>query len=137
MRNDTLTRIIDAIPNSVTVINDDCSILAANKTARQFIGVEGLGVNSFKCHKVIRNSIESRDGSKSRCPIEAVLSTGTTIMVTHNHCIDEDLILEIHVAPFKKEEGKTVQLVMSCRDFVSHEPAEETPIMETRIRNAP
>ncbi len=122
MKDDTLSRFVDAIPNSVMVIDHDYGILAANKAALGLTGADGIGVDTLKCHKILRNADEPCDTS-IRCPIRECISTGVPVTLTQNHCIGGSRSHEVHVAPFKEEPGKATQFVMSCRDNSGHEQA--------------
>ncbi|MCP4679143.1 MAG: PAS domain-containing protein [Deltaproteobacteria bacterium] len=117
MRNDTLIRIIDTLPNSVMVINADFVVIAANKAAREWTKVDTLGFDTLKCHKVLYNSNKPCDSSKRRCPIKEVISTETPVTLTHNLCMDGSIVHEIHVAPFREEPGQTAQFIISCHDI--------------------
>ncbi|MCP4676962.1 MAG: PAS domain-containing protein [Deltaproteobacteria bacterium] len=124
MRNDMLNMIINAIPDSVMIVDSDFKILAANERALSLLKPdEPIDDGATKCHKALHGFHAPCDDTIGRCPIKEVMSTGTSVTCTHCFHRNDDLIHEVHVAPFKEEDGKTVQFMMLCRDITKRREA--------------
>jgi PAS domain S-box-containing protein len=112
-----LQSVIDAFPDSLTVIDRDHSVVLANRKAREVFGLPDPDSNDFKCYEAHQRKSPCT-GENEPCPLREVIATKAPVRVYHRHLAPEgkELAVAVDAAPVFDDQGEVVQIVESCRD---------------------
>lgn len=112
-----LQSVIDAFPDSLTVIDRDHSVVLANRTAREVFGLKDLGGDCCKCYQIHHRETPC-SGENEPCPLRQVIATKAPVRVRHTHFDSEgkEISVAVDAAPVFDHQGEVVQIVESCRD---------------------
>ncbi|MBN2583665.1 MAG: PAS domain S-box protein [Planctomycetes bacterium] len=114
-----LQTVIDAIPESVIVMNADHRIVMANRTARAAAPQEDPVALRMPCHQLLHRVDEPCSGREHPCPLAEVLAAKKVATVEHIHpdASGEERTVEVTASPILNASGEVVQIVESCRDI--------------------
>ncbi len=102
---DAVVSHIDAIPQSVTVMDRNFNLQFVNMTAAELAGVEREKVIGTKCFDLLRTS----DCQTPRCPCAQAMKEGFPVRVrTDAHPGRNDLMVDYNGVPIRNREGKIV-----------------------------
>ncbi len=121
-----LQTVIDAMPDSVMVIDLDHRVVLANKLAKGMTGGKDFTSTPLHCYEVSHNRQNPCTGEKELCPIKQIVETRKPITVVHTHYEgDREAFVEVTVAPIFDEAGQVIQIIESCRDITERKQAEK------------
>ena len=129
-----LQDVVDAIPETIMVIDGEYKVVLANRTALEQMGNQTPSSSSFCCHRLSHHREEPCARSGEICPLDTIRRTHKPLAVTHMH-LDPDgreRWMEIIAAPIFDERGEVSQIIESCRDVTERIRSEE----EARQRQA-
>lgn len=118
--------VIDAIPDSLMVIDTDYRILLANKHVQDEFGNDPIACR-LTCHQVSHHEEKPCDGIEHPCPARAAIDTKQPVTVEHIHFTGsgERRFVEVTAVPVMNEQGKVVKVVECCRDVTERKQQEE------------
>ena len=131
--------VIDGIPESLMVVNRDCTIALANRQVREIVGGNDPVAMGMKCYYVSHGSEPVCDGIKDQCPVQQVVEKKAPVTVEHVHQNGEgqSITVEVIAAPIFDEDGNVVQVIESCRDITERiQTEEEKARLEEQYRQA-
>lgn len=138
-----LQTVIDAIPETMLVIDRDYRISLANRAARQMAG----GIDPticLTCHRLSHHRSLPCEGRNEPCPLAEVIRTKAPVTVTHAHydATGKEVFVEVSAAPVFDEAGKVTHIIEACRDITERRQAEdalqqERNLLRTLIDNLP
>jgi PAS domain S-box-containing protein len=138
-----LQMVIDAIPDTMLVIDREYRILLANRAARDMnAGDDPAG--SLTCHELsYHRNLPCQEQSES-CPLRQVIATKApaTVLHTHYDAHDNEVFVEINAAPVFDQTGEVTSIIEVCRDITTRKRAEdalqrERTLLRTLIDNLP
>ena len=121
-----LQSIIDAIPESLLVINRDHTIAMANHKAN-YAMEENPDTSLLKCYYFLHKTEVPCNESEYSCPLTTLIETMQPVTVEHTSvdCEGQKHIFEITAAPISDESGGFNQFVEIFSDVTMHKKAEE------------
>lgn len=121
-----LQTVIDAVPDSLMVIDRDYSVVLANRTARSLFGLPDPGACQFKCYEVHRRESPC-EGEDEPCPLREVMATKSPARVHHTHYSSDGkkVAVAIDAAPVFDAQGEVMQVIESCHDVTESVVARE------------
>ncbi|MCG3193223.1 MAG: Sensor histidine kinase RcsC [Thermoanaerobaculia bacterium] len=132
-----LQAIVDAIPDTMLVIDPNHRILLANRAAQEAAGGVDPVAAYLSCFEVLHHRRTPCTGTSHPCPLSAALADKEPKSATHKHFSKGKLITtEVTVAPVLDETGEVVQIVEFCRDVSEREAAEEAIRERSRFLQA-
>ncbi len=121
-----LQTVIDAMPDSVMVIDLDHRVILANRRAKEITGGKDPTTASSYCYAVSHHCQNPCTGDKELCPMEQIVETRKSVTVIHTHYQDDrEIFIEVTAAPIFDEAGQVIQIIESCRDVTDRKRAEE------------
>lgn len=127
LSNQTLVRVIDAIPDSLMVIDLDHNVVLANRAASAFVDDESRGrAEAVKCYQMSHKSDQPCDCEDFPCPLRDVVGRREPVRCQHVHRDSggREFIVEITASPIFDETGRIIQVVESCRDITERTVAQ-------------
>lgn len=115
--------VIDAMPESLMVINPDFTIALANRSVTENSLGRGPVCEGLTCHLVSHGSHQPCGESDHSCPLQEVLETKKVVKICHLHRdkSGSDFPIEIIAAPIFNDKGDVIQVVESSRDISERE----------------
>jgi signal transduction histidine kinase len=118
-----LQTVVDALPDSLVVIDRDYNIVLANKAARIQTGLTETNPSQCKCYQYMHNRmtpcLDSCDpGLGSSCPVRKVIDTKRAVREYHTHfgANGNAISVAVDAAPILDDTGDVVFVVKTCRD---------------------
>jgi signal transduction histidine kinase len=113
-----LQSIIDAVPESIVVIDREYRVVLTNRSARVAAGGRDPDSACIKCHELSHRRSTPCEGREDPCPLREVIRTRAPVVVTHTHfdAAGTESIVEITASPILDELGEVIQVVEACRD---------------------
>ena len=111
--------VIDAVADSVMVINNDYSLQLVNKAARKGLNYDKVADKlNPKCYEVLYQRDEPCSGDDRPCPLKHVIETKQQVAVTHyREHNGEKSFVEILAKPLKNALGQITSIVESVHDI--------------------
>jgi PAS domain S-box-containing protein len=138
-----LQHVIDAIPDTMLVIDKNYRILLANRAARE----RARGIDTtvcLTCHKLSHHRDAPCEGKNEPCPLREVIATKAPMTVTHTHfdAQGKEVFVEVSAAPVFNEEGEVDLVIEACRDISDrkrweNELERQHHLLRTLIDNLP
>jgi len=132
-----LQTVIDAMPETMLVIDRDYQISLANRAAREMAG--GIDpVACMACHQLSHHRALPCEGKNDCCPLSRVIATKAPVTVTHTHYNAEGkkVFVEVSAAPVFDERGEVTHVIESCRDVTERKLAEEALAQDRNLLRA-
>jgi transcriptional regulator with PAS, ATPase and Fis domain len=106
---DFLRRVLDALPESLVVIDRQRNIVMANREALR-------EQTSLKCYQCFHHNEHAC--SDVSCPVECVLDSKGQVRVYHTHFdrSDREVSVSIDAAPIFDDQGEVAYIIEACRD---------------------
>lgn len=106
---DFLRRVLDALPESLVVIDCQRNIVMANREALR-------EQTSLKCYQCFHHNEHAC--SDVSCPVECVLDSKGQVRVYHTHFdrSDREVSVSIDAAPIFDDQGEVAYIIEACRD---------------------
>jgi PAS domain S-box-containing protein len=123
-----LQSVIDAVPETILVLDREYRIVLANQAAARQAGGKDPVATCMKCHGLSHHRKLLCEGEQDPCPLKEVLRTGAPVVVTHRH-LDADgneSDVEITASPIFDKSGKVVHVIEACRDVTERIRSEHT-----------
>jgi len=118
-----LQSIINAINESIMVIDREYNVLLANDYARKFSN-ESLIANSEhpKCYEVSHHINEPCNGDKHPCPLVETFNKSQSVRMIHRHITPqgEEHYIELTTTPLFNHEGEIYAIVEMGHDITEH-----------------
>ena len=120
-----LQSVIDAIPDSVMVLDTDRRVVLANETARRIAGKDRAAAGLL-CHRVSHGSDTPCDDADHPCPLREVVKTGRPVTLLHRHrnAAGAERTVEVTGAPILDDSGHVAQVIEASRDITERVRAE-------------
>ncbi|MBN1852088.1 MAG: PAS domain-containing protein, partial [Pirellulales bacterium] len=114
-----LQTVIDAIPESILVIDLGYRVVLANQATREHVTAVNPFVEHLPCYQVSHHRDSPCQGDEFPCPLKEVLATKAPVTVVHTHLdsMGSEVFVEITASPIFNEAHEVVQIVESCRDI--------------------
>ncbi len=121
-----LQSVIDAIPESLMVIDRDHGVVLANQAVRAMAGGGDQVLRGLKCHQCLHCRDTACGGAGSPCPLDNVIATNAPVTVMHSHRDAEgnERLMEIVAVPVVGAAGDVVRVIESGRDVTARVTAE-------------
>ncbi|MBI4776889.1 MAG: PAS domain-containing protein [Deltaproteobacteria bacterium] len=115
---DWFQKLIDSLPDSILILNDDRTIKGVNKT---FLAERGLPedyVIGRRCYEVTHGRSEECRGPGLTCPFDGVMRTKESCSTIHPHVTPEGEYCyhEITCAPILGDSGEIAQVIEGIRN---------------------
>lgn len=113
-----LQTIIDAIPDTMLVIDREFRISLANRAAREMAG--GVDPTAcLTCHQLSHHRELPCEGQNEPCPLRQVIAVKAPVTVMHTHYDAEgnEVLVEVVAAPVFDETGEVTHIIETCRDI--------------------
>lgn len=122
-----LQTVIDAIPDSLTVIDMNHRICLANKTFQNLAKDKKPVNHNHYCYQVSHHNDKPCTGENDACPIPKVLKERDYVVTEHLHYNEAGEIcnVEVTAAPVFDESGEITHIVEACRDITERKKAEQ------------
>jgi diguanylate cyclase (GGDEF)-like protein/PAS domain S-box-containing protein len=119
-----ISSVIDAINDSIMVIDMDYSVRLMNKKAKDALKQRGIDAQTaaLKCYDVFHSPEDQCGEEGHRCPMNAVLTTKKVVKVVHKH-YDKDnkeRFIEISATPLFNEAGEIISIIEIGHDITEH-----------------
>lgn len=138
-----LQTVIDAIPDTMFVIDRDYRVLLANRAAREMADGVNLALGR-KCHQLSRHRDHPCEGQSEPCPLRDVITSKAAVSVMHTHldASGNEVFVEVNAAPLFDDAGEVIHIIEVCRDITERKLAEralqqERNLLYTLIDNLP
>ena len=120
-----LQAVVDAIPDTMLVIDRDHRLLMANRAAREMAG-GAEPTACLTCHQLFHNRDLPCEGRNEPCPLRQVIATKSPMTSIHSHCNAKgnEVFIEVNAAPIFDESGEVVHIIEACRDITERRLAE-------------
>ncbi len=125
---------LDAFGDQLLIIGTDFRVLTANRRFLQDLGLKAEQVVGRRCYELTHGSTVPCGDCGENCPLEAVIATGETTRVTHEHldAVGAHRFVDIVGAPLRDPSGRIVGIIESIRDVTRQKQLDA----ELRLRNA-
>ncbi|OGW37255.1 MAG: hypothetical protein A2Y97_02060 [Nitrospirae bacterium RBG_13_39_12] len=116
---DYYSSIINNLQEPIIVVDSNCHIVDANKSACTYLGREIENLNGQNCCGLSHPSDRIYFEKSKSCPCRIVLETlqQTQIIHEHHHPDGKTVWEEILASPLKDKSGKVAYVVMELRDI--------------------
>jgi len=111
--------LLNAIPDSLTLLSSDLKVLWANQGAAAFLEKKVADINGQYCYSLWRNSTESCEP----CPVKRAFITGNIESETVR--TPDDRIWDLRAVPIRNETGEVIKAIEVARDVTQHRKLEE------------
>ncbi len=127
-----MEKTFDAIPDIITILDTDMSIIRANKTAHEMFDLEYVEMTGKKCYEVLHD----RTSICAECAISNnYYNTNSLKGVIYNQKLDKTF--ELSSAPIFDDEGNVVRRVHIARDVTrQREDEKEMNLLSKAIEQA-
>lgn len=121
-----MQKIIDVIPDSVTVVNPDYTVALANRTTREISGYHNPVGDKLKCYQVTHNLDVPCENVGLECHMKDIFRDKKTIRIEkmRKDKNDVDIPVEMIISPVLDENGNVVQIIESSRNISERKLAE-------------
>lgn len=114
---DQFTALLNAIPDSITLISPDYKILWANRVAGNRVGLEPTAMEGEHCYRLWFD----RNDPCEVCPVRESLRLGAP---AETHLVKKNMKLEVRTVPVKGPDG-SINVIRVGRDVTEHHKLEE------------
>lgn len=122
-----LQTVIDAIPDSLTVIDLNHRICLANKAFQNLAKDKHTVNDNLYCYQISHHNDKPCTSENDTCPIQEVLNERDCVVIEHLHYNETGEIsnVEVTAAPVFDEYGEMTHIVEACRDITERKKAEQ------------
>ncbi|MBU0755970.1 MAG: PAS domain-containing protein, partial [Planctomycetes bacterium] len=122
-----LQTVIDAIPETLIVIDRSYRIVLANRTARASAGDQDPVHSGMTCYTFSHHRKEPCGGTREPCPFDEVIRTGKPATATHIHFDSKGnkQYVQVNAAPIFDRSGRVSHIVEAHRNTTERKKAEE------------
>ncbi len=115
---DWFQKILDSLPDQITVLDRDMKIVTVNQTFTQAGGLDRARVIGLPCHQARFGLGEPCRAPDRQCPFQQVLDTGHTISLIQTRTGPQGSTIyeEVTAAPILDRQGRVAQVVEGVRD---------------------
>lgn len=128
--------VVDAIPDSVLVIDRDYHIVLANRAAREQSGESDMAANCLPCYQVSHHRNAPCDDDASHpCPLRESIQDKATVTVTHTHFDKQgrEVFVEVMASPVFDESGEVSHIIEACRDVTNRKREEQSLVRDRNL----
>ncbi len=120
-----LQKVVDALPESLAVIDRDYNVVLANRAARLESRVFDVSSARIKCYSCFHHrtspcvsTSDPFEAEHGACPLRRVIQSKAPTRVYHTHHDSEqrEISVAVDVAPVFDENGEVVLIIETCRD---------------------
>ena len=116
---DLLGSVINALPESLLVIDPDHRVVMAN-TRAQALDETGSLPEGTKCYEVNHDRKTPCSGEDHPCPFQEVMDTGRPVSGArhlHRDAAGKEIVVEVSIAPILDKSGKAIRVVEASKDI--------------------
>jgi PAS domain S-box-containing protein len=116
-----LQSVIDGVSEPIMVIGTDHRVQMMNRAASEVYGSLDPAGQPQTCFRIMHHRDTPCDSTQISCPLEAVVNTKQSVIVTHSHVgrSGHETFYEILASPVFNETGEVTRVIEACRDITS------------------
>jgi PAS domain S-box-containing protein len=126
-RTHEMETLVNGIQDFILVLTPELSILEANESFLQKMGLSRAQVVGRKCHDVYERSDQPCNGRADGCPLKEVVLNQRQVRRIKKRMLPDgqSLYYEVSVYPIWEKDGKIAKFIHISRDITQHRREEE------------